>query len=123
MSEQPKNTCVWFEIPCTDLQRSQNFYETVLGISMTPNDQGPNPMVVFSSMEDEGVSGHLYPGKPAAEGAGNTIHLAVTDSLESAMERVPQAGGNVVSDIIPIPAGRFVYCLDPDGNSIGLFGA
>jgi predicted enzyme related to lactoylglutathione lyase len=27
----------------------------------------------------------------------------------------------VVSPIVEIPAGRFAYCLDPDGNSIGLF--
>ena len=30
-------------------------------------------------------------------------------------------GGEVVSPIITIPAGRFAYCLDPDGNSFGLF--
>jgi hypothetical protein len=31
------------------------------------------------------------------------------------------SGGEVVSPIITIPAGRFAYCLDPDGNSFGLF--
>lgn len=123
MVDQPSNTCVWFEIPSTDLDASKSFYEKTLGISMTRNDDGPNPMVTFSSMEDEGVSGHLYPGEPAARGAGNTIHLAVKDRLEDAMARVPGAGGKVVSDIIPIPVGRFVYCQDPDGNSIGLFGS
>lgn len=122
MSDQPKNTCVWFEIPSTDLDRSKGFYETVLGITMTRNDDGPNPMVLFSSMEDAGASGHLYPGKPSVAGTGNTIHLAVSDALEKAMERLSEAGGQVTSDIIAIPAGRFVYCLDPDGNSIGLFG-
>lgn len=122
MSDQPKNICVWFEIPSTDLDRSKNFYEAVLGMTMTRNDDGPNPMIAFSSMEDAGVSGHIYPGKPSAEGTGNTMHLAVSDKLENAMDRVPEAGGKVVSEIIPIPVGRFVYCLDPDGNSIGLFG-
>ena len=29
-----------------------------------------------------GVSGHLYPGKPAAGGSGNTIHLAAPEPLE-----------------------------------------
>ena len=124
MANQPSNTCVWFEIPCTDLEASQRFYETVLGVAMTRIEEGaPNPMIAFTSMEDQGVSGHLYPGKPAARGAGNSIHLAVKDKLEDAMARVPGAGGKVVSDIIPIPVGRFVYCEDPDGNSIGLFGA
>lgn len=123
MPDTPPNTAVWFEIPCSDLNASKAFYQTVLGIAMTRNDDGPNPMVAFSSMEDSGVSGHLYPGKPAPAGSGNTIHLAVGGKLEDAMERVPAAGGKIVSDIIPIPVGRFVYCEDPDGNSIGLFGS
>ena len=123
MADKPFNTCVWFEIPCTDLDASKQFYEKVLGVTMTRSDDGPNPMAAFTSMQDEGVSGHLYPGKPAARGTGATIHLAVKDKLEDAMARVPEAGGKVVSEIIPIPVGRFVYCEDLDGNSIGLFGA
>ncbi len=123
MPDAPHNTAVWFEIPVSDLAASKAFYEAVLKITMTRDDNGPNPMVAFSSLEDSGVSGHLYPGKPAHAGSGNSIHLAVTDKLEDAMARVPGAGGKVVSDIIPIPVGRFVYCEDPDGNSIGLFGS
>ena len=42
-------------------------------------------------------------------------------AVEAALERVKNAGGEVVSDVIWIPAGRFAYCLDPDGNSIGVF--
>ncbi|KAB2858733.1 MAG: VOC family protein, partial [Bauldia sp.] len=53
---------------------------------------------------------------------GNTIHLASPHPLEEAIERVRTNGGKVVSDIVTIPAGRFAYCLDPDGNSFGLFG-
>jgi len=121
MSDMPKNTAVWFEIPVTDLDAAQRFYEQVLAISMTRNDDGPNPVVLFSSMADNGVSGHLYPGKPAAAGAGNTIHLAVDGPLEEAMARVTAAGGQVVSPAIDIPAGSFFYAIDPDGNSIGLF--
>ena len=68
-----------------------------------------------------GVAGHLYPGKPAPEGAGPTVHLASPGILEDALERVRQAGGQVLSEPFSIPAGRFAYCLDPDGNSIGIF--
>jgi hypothetical protein len=38
-----------------------------------------------------------------------------------AMARVTKNGGQVVSPAISIPAGTFAYCLDPDGNSFGLF--
>ena len=121
MSDTPKNTAVWFEIPVTDLDAAQRFYEEALSISMRRDDTGPNPMVMFSDMADMGVSGHLYPGKPSETGTGNTIHLAVDGSLEDAMGRVKAAGGQVTSPKIDIPAGSFFYATDPDGNSIGLF--
>ena len=75
---------------------------------------------MFVAKDQSAVAGHLYPGKPAAHGTGTTIHLAVAD-LEDGLERVKTNGGEVVSPIITIPAGRFAYCVDPDGNSFGLF--
>ncbi|MFZ2101148.1 MAG: VOC family protein [Oricola sp.] len=121
MSDMPKNTAVWFEIPVTDLDAAQRFYEEVLSISMRRVDEGPNPMVMFSGADDMGVSGHLYPGTPAESGAGNTIHLGVDGALEDAMGRVRAAGGKVVSPVVDIPSGAFFYATDPDGNSFGLF--
>ena len=79
-------------------------------------------MAVFPAASNDSVAGHLYPGKPAAAGSGNTIHLRSPEPLEAALDRVRDSGGKVLSDIVTIPAGRFAYCLDPDGNSIGLFG-
>lgn len=117
------NTCVWFEIPVSDLDRARDFYSAVLKTDMARSDEGPNPMVSFTSMDDNGVSGHLYPGKPAASGNGPTIHLAAPDGLDAVADRVRAAGGQVVSDPIEIPAGSFFYATDPDGNSIGFFRA
>ncbi len=79
-------------------------------------------MAIFPAASDASVAGHLYPGKPATGGSGNTVHLRSPEPLEAALGRVRDHGGKVLSDIITIPAGRFAYCLDPDGNSIGLFG-
>jgi len=115
----PANSAVWFEIPVTDLDRARRFYGTVLGNEPSLTEEGPNPMVMLPA-EPEGVSGHLYPGRPASRGTGATIHLAVSD-LEAGLKRVADNGGEVVSEVFSIPAGRFAYCLDPDGNSFGLF--
>ena len=115
---------VWFEIPVTDIDASQKFYETVLGIKMIKTEQSdeqPNDMVWFNDPAAPGSFGHLYPGDPADTGKGNTVHMLSADKLEDAMARVSQAGGEVASPIITIPTGRFVYILDPDGNSVGLF--
>lgn len=117
----PANAAVWFEIPVSDMERAKAFYGAVLKAELVDHNDGPNPMATFRAGAEKGVAGHLYPGKPAAGGVGPTIHLAVAEPLEEAVERVSAHGGKVVSPIVSIPAGRFVYCIDPDGNSFGLF--
>ena len=118
----PVHAAMWFEIPVTDMDRSRKFYAEVLQTEFKDMETGPNPISVFGySAQETAVSGHLYPGKPAPAGAGPTVHLAPADDVSIAMERVEPAGGKIVSPLIEIPAGRFVYCLDPDGNSFGLF--
>ncbi|MET0942587.1 MAG: VOC family protein [Mesorhizobium sp.] len=117
----PDHAAVWFEIPVTDMERSKAFYNAVLHNELTNQDGFPNPMAVFKAKNGSSVTGHIYPGKPAADGRGPTIHLVVAAPLEEALERVKQNGGEVISGIETIPAGRFAYCTDPDGNSFGLF--
>ena len=121
MSFTPANFAVWAEIPVTDMDRAIAFYGKVFDTELNKDETGPNPVAMFPTSNPTGVAGHLYPGKPAPDGTGPTIHLACPDTLEEALERVTKAGGRVVSDPISIPAGRFAYCLDPDGNSIGVF--
>jgi len=116
----PAKASAWFEIPVSDLDRARAFYGAVLQNEIPLTEGGPNPIAIFPAQEQM-AAGHLYQGKPAATGTGITIHLSVADPIEGAMERVTESGGKVVSPIVTIPAGRFVYCLDPDGNSFGLF--
>ena len=122
MSVQPlEHSICWMEIPVTDMERAKAFYGAVLQTELVDNNDGPNPMAMFPTKDGMGISGHLYPGKPAPKGTGNTIHIVATEPLDKVMERVRDAGGEVVSPAIDIPAGSFFYALDPDGNSIGLF--
>lgn len=111
----------WAEIPVTDMEKGKAFYGKVLGVELVDSNDGPNPMALLPTKGGDGVAAHLYPGKPAPEGTGNTVHIVASDPLETVMERVTEAGGQVVTPPIDIPAGSFFYALDPDGNSIGLF--
>ena len=117
----PKDAVIWFEIPVTDLNKARKFYEDVLQTSLLEQEMGPNTTMIFA-IEDmrAGVSGHLYEGKPASDN-GPTVHLSAPAPLEQTLERLKAGGGKVVSDEVQIPIGRFFYCQDPDGNSIGLF--
>ena len=121
MSFTPDNFTVWAGIPVTDLDRAIAFYNTVFKTELKKETTGPNPMAMFATSDGNGVAGHLYQGMPAPDGSGPTVHLACPDTLEDALKRVTAAGGSVLSDPIAIPAGRFAYCRDLDGNSIGIF--
>jgi predicted enzyme related to lactoylglutathione lyase len=123
MSNESPNRLIWAEIPVTDMKRAKAFYETVLDAPLRDDDTGPNPMAWLPYVGDGGAAGHLYPGKPARKGEGVTPHLAVADPLPEVMDRVKAAGGEVVSDVISIPAGSFFYAIDTEGNSLGLFKA
>jgi len=124
MPHTPDNVAVWFELPVRDMSKAMAFYNAVFKSGLTLDTSGPNPMAIFPTkggMTGPGVSGHLYPGTPAKNGAGPTVHMIVPDKLEVASGRFTKAGGEIPGPIIDMPFGRFVYGTDPDGNSIGLF--
>ncbi len=122
MTYTPQNATVWIELPVSDLAQAITFYEAATGLALKREQMGPNETAIFQAADCvASVAGHLYEGKPAGDGTGPTVHLAAQGKLEDAMERVTAAGGQVVSPAIGIPAGRFFYATDPDGNAIGLF--
>jgi len=119
MSFKPQNALVWCEIPVTDIDESTAFYARALGYDLSIDTTGPNPTSVLPTADGKGTAGHLYPGKPS--GNGPTVHLAIAGKLEDAAKSWQAAGGTIHSPAVTIPAGRFIYGRDIDGNSIGLF--
>jgi uncharacterized protein len=112
---------VFTEIPAADPERASKFYATLLQGPLTRIDDGPNPIWMLPHAEGDHAAGHIYPGQPARDGGGMTAHFAVADTLDAAMARVRQGGGEVVSEVIEIPIGSFFYAKDSEGNSLGLF--
>ncbi|MEM7686170.1 MAG: VOC family protein [Pseudomonadota bacterium] len=122
MDFHPEHFTVWVEIPSSDVDQAVPYYEAVLMTKLEKTVMGPDTTFVFkTATHPDGISGHVYPGKPAGDGSGPTIHLAAPGKLEDTLDRVRAAGGTVISDPIPFPFGRFAYTTDLDGNSIGLF--
>lgn len=121
MSFKPQHAVVWTEIPVTDMERAMKFYGDVFNYDLTVDDSGPQPISFLPTADQDGIAGHLYPGKPTQ--GGPTVHLLVPDTLAKTTARLKAAGGTMVSDPITIPPGTFAYATDPDGNSIGLFEA
>lgn len=122
MAYIPKDFLVWGELPVSDLDAAVSFYTEVTGADLSIDDSGPNPIAMFKPADEAaGIALHLYPGTPAGDGRGPTLHLSAEGALEDVKKRVADAGGKVVSDTIDIPPGQFFYATDPDGNSLGFF--
>ncbi|KIC21243.1 VOC family protein [Leisingera sp. ANG-Vp] len=122
MAFTPKDFLVWGEVPVSDLDAAVAFYSKVTGADLSIDTNGPNPMAMFKTADEKtGIALHLYPGKPAGDGRGPTLHLTAEGELDDVMKRVTDAGGKVISEVIEIPPGHFFYATDPDGNSLGFF--
>ncbi|VAW00766.1 hypothetical protein MNBD_ALPHA04-2112 [hydrothermal vent metagenome] len=102
------------------MKRAKGFYESVLEISLIENSDGPQAMQMIPSANGA-MCGHLYEGKPATSGDGSTPHFSVNGELPDAMDRIKTAGGEVISEPIPLPIGAFFYAKDTEGNSFAIF--
>ncbi len=121
-----KNAITWFEIPTTQLDRAQAFYEAVLDKVMRRESMGLSEGAVFSyDRGSDGAGGALMMGPTApqlAAGAGTLVYLDASPSLDAALERVVAQGGKVAlpRQALPPGMGFFAHIHDLDGNRIGL---
>ena len=116
----------WFEIPTTDLERAQRFYEAVFDVSLIPMDLDHFQMRMFPLQDPQaGVGGALIKAhdfyKPSATD-GVLIYLNANPDVAHILERVGAAGGTVVipkTEISPEYGFMGVF-VDSEGNRIGL---
>ncbi len=120
------NAISWFEIPATDLDRAQKFYETVFGITMIPMDLQEIKMRMFPIDDPmKGIGGAVVDSggfhKPSASD-GPLIYLNGNPDLQLVLDKVPAAGGTVAlpkTEITP-EYGFMAVIIDTEGNRIGL---
>ena len=121
-----QNAISWFEIPATDINRAQLFYETIFGITMMPMDMPKMKMRMFP-LDDpmNGVGGTLVDSggfhKPS-ETDGPLIYLNGNPDVQIILDRVEAAGGKIMvprTEISP-EYGDMAVFLDTEGNRIAL---
>lgn len=122
-----KNAITWFEIPSTQLDKAQAFYEAVLECKMRREPMGPSEGAVFPYEAEEGVGGAILAGPtaPASASGGTLIYLDASPSLDAALARAVKAGGKVAlpRQALPPGLGFFAHITDLDGNRVGLHAA
>jgi len=116
----------WFEIPATDLERAQKFYEAIFDMHMIPLDL-PNFKMRMFPLEDmqNGVGGALVDSggfhKPSAS-EGPLVYLNGNPDVQQVLNKVEAAGGKIMvpkTEISP-EYGFMAVMMDTEGNRIAL---
>ncbi len=120
------NAISWFEIPATDLQRAQTFYESIFDVSLIPMDM-PNIKMRMFPIDDpmNGIGGAVVDGggfhKPSATD-GTLVYLNGNPDVQIVLDKVIAAGGTIMvpkTEISP-EYGFMAVIMDTEGNRIGL---
>jgi uncharacterized protein len=117
----------WFEIPVNDIARAERFYSAVLAATFSPNcatSQQIQAMSVFACNDNpDSVTGCLIQGEGYAPAtAGSMVYLNAAPSIDAALARVRDAGGEVALPKTALPPGLgfFAHIIDSEGNRVGL---
>lgn len=113
----------WFELPVRSIDRTQPFYEQLLGVKLKRENCGGADMAVFPA-DDDGIHGCLLsePNAPLDNHGAALVYLNANPSLDAALQRVEAAGGRIIKPRQELPEGMgcFAHVSDPEGRRIGL---
>ncbi|WP_340064768.1 VOC family protein [Ascidiimonas aurantiaca] len=116
------NPVVYFEIPVTNMERAQRFYETVFDVAFEKEVIDGNDMALFPFSENQtGITGALAKGDSYRPGREGTLVYFGTDQIDDVLVKAQQNGGAV---LYPKTANEYGYVAefeDTEGNRIGLF--
>ena len=114
----------WFEIPVSDMNRAQAFYEALLAAPLRREAMGPAKTLAVFAYGDSGVGGCLMAGEsvPAPAATGTLVYLNAAPSLDMVLARVVAAGGRITTPKVQLPGemGWFAHIADTEGNRVGL---
>ena len=121
-----KDAISWFEIPATNLERAQKFYETIFDVKLDPIDM-PNIKMRMFPVDDpmSGIGGAVVDSggfhKPSVTD-GPLIYLNANPDVQKVLDKVEAAGGKIMvpkTEISP-DYGYMGVFIDTEGNRIGL---
>ena len=121
-----KNAISWFEIPATNLERAQKFYETIFDTRLIPMDT-PNLKMRMFPVEDpmNGIGGSINYAegfyKPS-QTDGPLIYLNANPDVQRILDRIEKAGGKIVvpKTMISPEYGCMAVFIDSEGNRMAL---
>lgn len=123
------NPVVHFEMPAKDKKRVSEFYTNAFGWNMQQMGAEMGNYIVAQTTETDensmvktpgNINGGFYEYKDEAGFKSPSVVISV-DNLKESIEKVRQAGGQVVGLQMEIPGiGSYISIQDTEGNRVGM---
>jgi uncharacterized protein len=115
----------WVEIPVNNMDRARKFYETVLQTQIVDVQIGDEVYPCFPNKDNNSYSGALVNYEFIQPGRnGSLIYFAAQPDVGTMLERVLNAGGNIIKERSEVAPGFGYYALfeDSEGNTMAIQG-
>ena len=113
----------WFEIATKDLQRATRFYEAVFATQLRQEQLSEEgPMAIFVRDDGQSIGCLTAPGWLEPTRQGTLIYLDAGPSIQAVLDRVREAGGEIVMERFQLPndIGYIAQFIDSEGNRLAL---
>lgn len=120
-----KNPIGWFEIYTDDLDRAKAFYQSMLGIELSPlgdpSDASIKMLAFPADMSSYGASGALVKMQGFPAGGNSTLVYFSCDDCAVEEARIEPSGGKLQRTKMSIGEYGFITLgTDSEGNMFGL---
>jgi predicted enzyme related to lactoylglutathione lyase len=121
-----RNAISWFEIPATDINRAQKFYESIFDFQMIPMDLQQIQMRLFPITDTaNGVGGALCTSggfHSPSENKGPLVYLNANPDVQTVLDKIEAAGGRILVPKTQISPeyGHMAVFIDSEGNRVAL---
>jgi predicted enzyme related to lactoylglutathione lyase len=115
-------TIDYVEIAVTDMAAARAFYGAAFGWTFnTYGDEYSGIRTAAESATDGEEAGGLRLAETVTR--GGPLVLLYSDDLQSTVDAVTAAGGEIIDGPYEFPGGHRFHFLDPSGNELGVWSA
>lgn len=106
----------YVELPARDLEGTKGFFAEAFGWRFV--DYGPD----YAALENAGLDGGFFRSDLVARtDNGSALVVLYSADLEASLEKVKDAGGDIIKPIFAFPGGRRFHFTDPSGNEYSVW--
>lgn len=112
---------LWYELLTIDVKAAEQFYTAVVGWTITPFEDSPDPYDMWTREGNVPIGGVMK----IPQGMNVPPHWGMyvgVSKLEDAVSRIEEQGGSTLSPLIEVPnVGRMRTMKDPQGAAFSIY--